>query len=90
MTLMKMIQKNYGFNIKSSNDFKLFCEYKYGYVATIKENNLKKVFALLDENKINYEEIGRVAIEEIKINSKNIDYFDITDQYLNNFERLIG
>ena len=90
MTLMKMIQKNYGFNIKASNDFKLFCEYKYGYVATIKENNLKKVFALLDENKINYEEIGRVVIEEIKINSKNIDYFDIKDQYLNNFERIIN
>ena len=90
MTLMKMIQKNYGFNIKASNDFKLFCEYKYGYVATIRENNLKKVFALLDENKINYEEIGRVVIEEIKINSKNIDYFDIKDQYLNNFERIIN
>ena len=90
MTLMKMIQKNYGFNIKASNDFKLFCEYKYGYVATIRENNLKKVFALLDENKINYEEIGRVVIEEIKINSKNIDYFDITNQYLNNFERIIN
>ena len=90
MTLMKMIQKNYGFNIKASNDFKLFCEYKYGYVATIRENNLKKVFALLDENKINYEEIGRVVIEEIKINSKNIDYFDIKDQYLNNFKRIIN
>ena len=90
MTLMKMIQKNYGFNIKASNDFKLFCEYKSGYVTTIKENNLKKVFALLDENKINYEEIGRVVIEEIKINSKNIDYFDIKDQYLNNFERIIN
>jgi hypothetical protein len=59
-------------------------------VTTIKENNLKKVFALLDENKINYEEIGRVVIEEIKINSKNIDYFDIKDQYLNNFERIIN
>ena len=90
MTLMKMIQKNYGFNIKASNDFELFCEYKSGYVTTIKENNLKKVFALLDENKINYEEIGRVVIEEIKINSKNIDYFDITNQYLNNFERIIN
>jgi phosphoribosylformylglycinamidine synthase len=90
MTLMKMIQKNYGFNIKASNDFELFCEYKSGYVTTIKENNLKKVFALLDENKINYEEIGRVVIEEIKINSKNIDYFDIKDQYLNNFERIIN
>ena len=90
MTLMKMIQKNYGFNIKASNDFKLFCEYKSGYVTTIKENNLKKVFALLDENKIIYEEIGRVVIEEIKINSKNIDYFDIKDQYLNNFKRIIN
>ena len=90
MTLMKMIQKNYGFNIKASNDFELFCEYKSGYVTTIKENNLKKVFALLDENKINYEEIGRVEIEEIKINSKNIDYFDIKDQYLNNFKRIIN
>ena len=90
MTLMKMIQKNYGFNIKASNDFELFCEYKSGYVTTIKENNLKKFFALLDENKINYEEIGRVVIEEIKINSKNIDYFDIKDQYLNNFERIIN
>ena len=90
MTLMKMIQKNYGFNIKASNDFELFCEYKSGYVTTIKENNLKKVFALLDENKINYEEIGRVVIEEIKINSKNIDYFDIKDKYLNNFERIIN
>ena len=90
MTLMKMIQKNYGFNIKASNDFELFCEYKSGYVTTIKENNLKKVFALLDENKINYKEIGRVVIEEIKINSKNIDYFDIKDQYLNNFERIIN
>ena len=90
MTLMKMIQKNYGFNIKASNDFELFCEYKSGYVTTIKENNLKKVFALLDENKIIYEEIGRVVIEEIKINSKNIDYFDIKDQYLNNFKRIIN
>ena len=90
MTLMKMIQKNYGFNIKVSNDFELFCEYKSGYVTTIKENNLKKVFALLDENKIKYLEIGRVVIEEIKINSKNIDYFDIKDQYLNNFERIIN
>ena len=90
MTLIKMIQKNYGFNIKTSNELDLFCEYKYGYVAAIKENNLNKVFTLLDKNKINHLNIGRVVIEEIKINSKNIDYFDITNQYFNNFERIIN
>ena len=90
MTLIKMIQKNYGFNIESKNDFELFCEYKSGYVLTTKENNLNDVFALLEKNQINYLEIGRVVIEEIKINSINIDYFDITDQYFNNFERIIN
>ncbi len=90
MTLIKMIQKNYGFNIKSKNDFELFCEYKSGYVLTIKENNLNNVFALLEKNQINYLEIGRIVIEEIKINSINIDYFDITNQYFNNFERIIN
>ena len=90
MTLIKMIQKNYGFNIKTSNELDLFCEYKYGYVAAIKENNLNKVFTLLDKNKINHLNIGRVVIEEIKINSKNINYFDITNQYFNNFERIIN
>ena len=90
MTLIKMIQKNYGFNIKTSNDLELFCEYKFGYIATINENNLNKVFTLLDKNKINHLNIGRVVIEEIKINSKNIDYFDIKDQYFNNFERIIN
>jgi len=90
MTLIKMIQKNYGFNIKSKNDFELFCEYKSGYVLTTKENNLNDVFALLEKNQINYLEIGRVVIEEIKINSINIDYFDITNQYFNNFERIIN
>ena len=90
MTLIKMIQKNYGFNIKTSNELDLFCEYKYGYVAAIKENDLNKVFTLLDKNKINHLNIGRVVIEEIKINSKNIDYFDITNQYFNNFERIIN
>ena len=90
MTLIKMIQKNYGFNLKTSNELDLFCEYKYGYVAAIKENNLNKVFTLLDKNKINHLNIGRVVIEEIKINSKNIDYFDIKDQYFNNFERIIN
>lgn len=90
MTLIKMIQKNYGFNIKTSNELDLFCEYKYGYIAAIKENNLNKVFTLLDKNKINHLNIGRVVIEEIKINSKNIDYFDITNQYFNNFERIIN
>ena len=53
MTLIKMIQKNYGFNIKSKNDFELFCEYKSGYVLTIKENNLNNVF-----------EIGRASCRE--------------------------
>ena len=90
MALIKMIQKNYGFNIKSKNDFELFCEYKSGYVLTTKENNLNDVFALLEKNQISYLEIGRVVIEEIKINSINIDYFDITDQYFNNFERIIN
>ena len=90
MTLIKMIQKNYGFNIKTSNELDLFCEYKYGYVAAIKENDLNKVFTLLDKNKINHLNIGKVVIEEIKINSKNIDYFDITNQYFNNFERIIN
>ena len=44
----------------------------------------------LDKNKINHLNIGSVVIEEIKINSKNIDYFDITNQYFNNFERIIN
>ncbi len=90
MSLIKMIRKNFGFIIDIPNKFDLFCEYTEGYVITVKENKLNKVCTYLSENNISHLNIGFVSEETIKINSKNFDYFDIKDRYLNNFEKIIN
>ena len=90
LTLIKMLQKNYGFNINVRDKFDIFCEYQAGYVLTTHEkdySNLKKIF---EENKIKYQHLGKVTVETIEINSKKFDYFDIMNKYLNNFEKIIN
>ena len=90
MALIKMIQKDYGFIIELPNPLNIFCEYKLGYVITVKEDKVNKILDLLRKKKIKYTNIGLVVKEEIKINSKNLDYFDITNKYLKNFEKIIN
>ena len=90
MALIKMIQKDYGFIIELPNPLNIFCEYKLGYVITVKEDKVNKILDLLRKKKIKYTNIGLVVKEEIKINSKNLDYFDIINKYLKNFEKIIN
>ena len=90
MCLIKMIKNNYGFIIELPNQVDFFCEYSSGYIITVKENELNKVLAYLSKNNVNYSNIGLVSSEVMKINSKKLNYFDIVNKYLNNFEKIIN
>jgi selenophosphate synthetase-related protein len=90
LTLIKMLQKNYGFNINVRDKFDIFCEYQAGYVLTTHEKNYSTLKKIFEENKIKYQNLGEVTIETIEINSKKFDYFDIMNKYLNNFEKIIN
>jgi phosphoribosylformylglycinamidine synthase len=90
LTLVKMLQKNYGFNINIKDKFDIFCEYQAGYILTIDKMNYTLVKNIFEKNKTKYENIGKVTKESIEISSKKFDYFDIINNYLNNFEKIIN
>jgi phosphoribosylformylglycinamidine synthase len=90
LTLVKMLQKNYGFNINIQDKFDIFCEYQAGYILTVDEINYTLVKNIFEKNKTKHENIGKVTKESIEISSKKFDYFDIINNYLNNFEKIIN
>ena len=90
LSLIKMLQKNYGFRINVKDKFDMFCEYQAGYILTIREINYPMLKNALEEKKLNYQNLGKVTTESIEINSKKFDYFDIINKYLNNFEKTIN
>ena len=85
-----MLQKNYGFNINVKDKFDIFSEYQAGYILTIDKINYTLVKNIFEKNKTKYENIGKVTKESIEISSKKFDYFDIINNYLNNFEKIIN
>ena len=89
-TLVKMMQKNYGFKINIDDEFDIFCEYQAGYILTIRQTNYPLIKNIFEENQIKYQNIGSVTVESIEINSKRFDYFKILNDYLNNFEKIIN
>jgi phosphoribosylformylglycinamidine synthase len=90
LSLIKMLQKNYGFRINIKDKFDMFCEYQAGYIFTIREINYPMLKNAFEEKKLNYQNLGKVTTESIEINSKKFDYFDIINKYLNNFEKTIN
>jgi len=90
LSLIKMLQKNYGFKINIKDKFDMFCEYQAGYIFTIREINYPMLKNAFEEKKLNYQNLGKVTTESIEINSKKFDYFDIINKYLNNFEKTIN
>ena len=90
LSLIKMLQKNYGFRINIKDKFDMFCEYQAGYIFTIREINYPMLKNTFKEKKLNYQNLGKVTTESIEINSKKFDYFDIINKYLNNFEKTIN
>ena len=90
LSLIKMLQKNYGFRINIKDKFDMFCEYQAGYIFTIREINYPMLKNAFEEKKLNYQNLGIVTTESIEINSKKFDYFDIINKYLNNFEKTIN
>lgn len=90
LSLIKMLQKNYGFRINIKDKFDMFCEYQAGYILTIREINYPMLKNAFEEKKLNYQNLGKVTTESIEINSKKFDYFDIINKYLNNFEKTIN
>ncbi|MDB2564913.1 phosphoribosylformylglycinamidine synthase subunit PurL [Alphaproteobacteria bacterium] len=90
LSLIKMLQKNYGFRINVKDKFDIFCEYQAGYIFTIREINYPMLKNAFEEKKLNYQNLGKVTTESIEINSKKFDYFDIINKYLNNFEKTIN
>ena len=90
LTLVKMLQKNYGFSINMKDKFDIFCEYQAGYILTIDEVNYNLVKNIFKKNKTKYENIGKVTKESIEMGSKKFDYFDFINNYLNNFEKIIN
>ncbi len=90
LSLIKMLQKNYGFRINFKDKFDMFCEYQAGYIFTIREINYPMLKNAFEEKKLNYQNLGKVTTESIEINSKKFDYFDIINKYLNNFEKTIN
>ena len=90
LTLIKMLQNNYGFNINIKDKFDIFCEYQAGYILTINKNDYGSINNIFEKNQIEYQNIGEVTKESIEINSKKFDYFKILNDYLNNFEKIIN
>ena len=90
LSLIKMLQKNYGFRINIKDKFDMFCEYQAGYIFTIREIHYPMLKNAFEEKKLNYQNLGKVTTESIEINSKKFDYFDIINKYLNNFEKTIN
>ena len=90
LSLIKMLQKNYGFRINVKDKFDMFCEYQAGYIFTIREINYPMLKNAFEKKKLNYQNLGKVTTESIEINSKKFDYFDIINKYLNNFEKTIN
>ena len=52
--------------------------------------NYTLVKNIFEKNKTKHENIGKVTKESIEISSKKFDYFDIINNYLNNFEKIIN
>ena len=90
LSLLKMQYKNMGFKVNIPDPIDLFCEYSAGYVIEIKNEDLNNVTSYLSKNGVGYFEIGEIIRENIEINSKKFDYFDIINNYHNNFEKIIN
>jgi hypothetical protein len=59
-------------------------------VIEIRNEDLNNVTSFLGKNGVEYFEIGEIIRENIEINSKKFDYFDIINNYHNNFEKIIN
>ena len=90
LSLLKMQYKDMGFKVNMPDPIDLFCEYSAGYVIEIRNENLNNVTSFLSKNGVGYFEIGEIIRENIEINSKKFDYFDIINNYHNNFEKIIN
>ena len=90
LSLLKMQNKDMGFKVNIPDPIDLFCEYSAGYVIEIRNEDLNNVSSLLSKNGVGYFEIGEIIRENIEINSKKFDYFDIINNYHNNFEKIIN
>ena len=90
LSLLKMQYKDMGFKVNIPDPIDLFCEYSAGYVIEIRNENLNNVTSFLSKNGVGYFEIGEIIKENIEINSKKFDYFDIINNYHNNFEKIIN
>ncbi len=90
LSLLKMQYKDMGFKVNMPDPIDLFCEYSAGYVIEIRNEDLNNVSSFLSENGVGYFEIGEIIKENIEINSKKFDYFDIINNYHNNFEKIIN
>ena len=90
LSLLKMQYKDMGFKVNIPDPIDLFCEYSAGYVIEIRNEDLNNVSSFLSKNGVGYFEIGEIIKENIEINSKKFDYFDIINNYHNNFEKIIN
>ena len=90
LSLLKMQYKDMGFKVNIPDPIDLFCEYSAGYVIEIRNEDLNNVSSFLSKNGVGYFEIGEIIRENIEINSKKFDYFDIINNYHNNFEKIIN
>ena len=81
LSLLKMQYKDMGFKVDIPDPIDLFCEYSAGYVIEIRNENLNNVTSFLSKNGVGYFEIGEIIRENIEINSKKFDYFDIINNY---------
>ncbi len=90
ISLLKMQYKDMGFRVNIPDPVDLFCEYSAGYVIEIRNEDLDNVTSFLSKNGVGYFEIGEIIRENIEINSKKFDYFDIINNYHNNFEKIIN
>jgi len=52
LSLIKMLQKNYGFRINVKDKFDMFCEYQAGYIFTIREINYPMLKNAFEEKKV--------------------------------------
>ncbi len=90
LSLLKMQYKDMGFKVNIHDPIDLFCEYSAGYVIEIRNEDLNNVTSFLSKNGVGYFEIGEIIKKNIEINSKKFDYFDIINNYHNNFEKIIN
>ena len=90
MNRKKKIGAEVNLNIKFRSDFYLFSETQSRFIVTIESKNQNQFEKIMYESGINFERIGKVGGDRLKINNLvELSLEEIEDAYFNSFKRMM-